>query len=126
MKRHVLLIIILLASSASGQDKPKLIGEIEFFGYSGIDPNKVRAALPFHEKDRFSGETFAAQVELAREAVKQVAGQAPTNMGTVCCDDQGNWIIFIGLSGKTIRYNSPPGGSTRLPENILKLYDQFI
>jgi hypothetical protein len=35
---------------------------IEFFGYSGSDLNKIKAALPFHEKDEFDGETFADKV----------------------------------------------------------------
>ncbi|HEY0320837.1 MAG TPA: HEAT repeat domain-containing protein [Pyrinomonadaceae bacterium] len=127
MKRYLLLIVILLASGAFGQDKPKLIGEIEFFGYSGIDQNKVRAALPFHEQDTFSLETSAKKLEQVGEAVKQVTGQWPTDVANVCCDAQGNWIIFIGLSGKTIRYNPPPtGATTRLPEKIIKLYERFI
>src|SRR5215208_5712019 len=50
---------------------------IEFFGYSGIDSNKVRAKLPFHEKDRFNVEAFGEKIESAREAVKQVIGQVP-------------------------------------------------
>jgi hypothetical protein len=122
----LLLIIFLLAPGASGENQPKLIGEIEFFGYSRIDVNKVRAALPFQEKDPFTLETFGEKLEPAREAVKQVIGQAPTDISPVCCDDQGNWIIFIGLSGKTARYNPLPRGAARLPENILKLYDRFI
>jgi hypothetical protein len=126
MKLQVVLMVILLASSATGQDKPKLIGEIEFFGYSGIDLNKVRAALPFQEKDRFLVETFAEKEEQTREAVKQVIGHAPTDIAPVCCDGQGDWIIFIGLSGETIRDNRPPGATTRLPENILNLYERFI
>ena len=127
MKRYLLLILILFAASiAYGQDKPKLIGEVEFFGYSGIDLNKLRAALPFHETESFIGETFAAKLEPAREAIKQITGRWPTDMTNVCCDDQGNWIVFIGLSGKNISYNPPPKGNTRLPENILNLYERFI
>jgi hypothetical protein len=127
MKHYVVILIIsLLASGAFGQDKPKLIGEIEFFGYSRSDLNKVKAALPFHEKDKFNGETFAGKEEQAREAVKQVTGHAPTDIATVCCDDQGNRIVFIGLSGKNIRYNPLPKGNSRLPDNILNLYDRFI
>ncbi len=68
-KHQVPFTIILLASSCLGQDKPKLIGEIEFFGYSGIDLNKVRAALPFHEKDRFNAETFAEKEEEYSQSV---------------------------------------------------------
>lgn len=126
MTRSLLLIVLLLPPGAFAQDKPKLIGKIEFFGYSGIDLNQVRAALPFHEKDEFSGESFAQKAEQAGEAVKQVTAQRPTDIATICCDGQGHWIIFIGLSGKTIRYNPEPGATTRLPENILNLYDRFI
>jgi hypothetical protein len=126
MKHRVLLIITLLASGAVGQDKPKLIGEIEFFGYSGIDLNKVRAVLPFREGGDFSMETFAANDERAVKAIGQLAGRAPTDLTPVCCDDQGNWIVYIGLSGKTIRYDQPPRSTIRLPENIVNLYDRFM
>lgn len=128
MKHLAFLIIILLASGAIAQDKPKLpklIGEIEFFGLSGIDLNKIRAALPFHEKDEFSGETFPDLAEKTAAAIKQLTGHTPTDINSTCCDAQGNWIIFIGLSGKTIRYNDPPKGTARLPEDVLKLYDRF-
>jgi|SRR5882672_921987 len=72
MKRCLLSLIILLASGAAGQDKPKLIGKIEFFGYAGIDINKLRAALPFHEQDSFIWETFVAQLGPTGAAVKEL------------------------------------------------------
>lgn len=121
-----LLSINLLAYGAPRQDQPRLIGEVEFFGYSKIDLNEVRAALPFHEKDEFNGEAFGEKVEQARQAIKQVIGHPPTDIGIVCCDEKSNWIIFVGLSGKTARYNPLPGGAARLPENMLKLYDRLI
>jgi hypothetical protein len=124
--RRYLLLMIWLASGAFGQDRPKLIGEIEFFGYSGIALNRVRSALPFHEQDGFSAETFAAKAEQGGEAVKQVTGRGPTDIVPICCDDRGDWIIFIGLSGRTIHYNPPPRAATRLPESILNLYERFI
>jgi len=126
MKRCLLSLIILLASGAAGQDKPKLIGKIEFFGYAGIDINKLRAALPFHEQDSFIGETFEAQLEPTGAAVKELTGHWPTDLANVCCEDRGNRVIFIGLAGKPTRYNPPPKGHTRLPNQMLKLYDQFI
>jgi hypothetical protein len=46
MKLYAVLTIALLTSGAFGQDKPKSIGEIEFFGYAGIALDEVRAALP--------------------------------------------------------------------------------
>ena len=125
-KRLLLGWMCLLASTAFGQDKPKLIGEIEFFGYAGSDLQKIRAALPIHEQDAFSLEAFAEKAEQTRAAIKKVTGQAPTDVAPVCCDDGGNWIIYIGLAGKPARYNPPPKAATRLPGNALDLYDRFI
>lgn len=102
------------------------IGEIEFFGYEGIDLNKVRAALPFHEGDEFRFETMAETMERALRAIKQVTGKQPPGLGPTCCDDQGRLIFFIGLSGKTIHYNPSPKGSARLPSSITNLYQQFM
>src|SRR5687768_10856294 len=127
MSRYLLLIILLLLSpGVVGQDQPKLIVEIEFFGYSDTDLIKLRAALPIHERVVFSADTFAGQAEQAGLAIKQVTGRWPTDMTTVCCDGQGNWIIFIGLAGKPIRYNPRPEGTIRLPEQVLSLYGRFI
>ena len=43
MKCVVLLIVLLFAPVIDGQDKPKRIGAIEFYGYVGLDLDKVRA-----------------------------------------------------------------------------------
>jgi hypothetical protein len=129
LKPFLLAISILLASSALPQDKAKRIGEIEFFGYSGIDLDKVRAALPFHEGDEFSiepAEKIRQAKDQACEAVRQVTGHQPTDINFVCCDRQVNWIIFIGLSGKTIGYSPRPEGTARLPKNILDLYTRSM
>lgn len=126
MKASVQLISILLASGALAQNKATRIGEIEFFGSSGIDLNKVRAALPFNEGDEFSIETVQEKVRLAIEAVKQVTGRPPTDIAPTCCDNQGNWIVYIGVSRRTMRYNPLPNGNTRLPKNILDLYERFM
>src|ERR1043165_6932214 len=128
MNRCLLLyiILILLAHNVSAQERPKLIGEIEFFGYAGIDPDKVRAALPFHEQENFVGEEYAAKQEQAYNAIKSLTGRYPTGINNVCCDKRGNWIIFIGLSGKTFPYRPKPNGTARLPEKILDMYERFM
>ncbi|HEX8890203.1 MAG TPA: HEAT repeat domain-containing protein [Pyrinomonadaceae bacterium] len=128
MKHFLLLciILILLAHNFSAQDKPKLIGEIEFFGYAGIDPDKVRAVLPFHEQENFVGEEYAGKLEQAYNAIKSLTGRYPTGINNVCCDKRGNEIIFIGLSGKTIPHRPKPNGTARLPEKILEMYERFM
>ncbi|HEV8486560.1 MAG TPA: hypothetical protein VGV87_23645 [Blastocatellia bacterium] len=128
VKAFILVIIIVLRSSALAQDKEKRIGEIEFFGSAGIiDLNKVRAALPFHEGDEFRIETEGEKVRHSiEEAVKQVTGHRPTDIAPTCCDNQGNWIIYIGVSRKAIVYNPQPKGATRLPKTTLELYERFM
>ena len=126
MKHRLLLLLILLAPSAVGQDRPKLVGEVEFFGYAGIDTVKLRAALPFQEQDKFVEETFVSQLESAGAAVKKGAGRYPTDLANVCCDERGDRVIFIGLDGKTIRYNPPPKGHIRLPDRMLGLHDRSL
>jgi len=125
----VVAIGLLLASGVIAQDKAKRIGEIEFFGYSGIDLDKVRAALPFHEGDEFSieaADAFGQTKDQVRDSVRQVTGHGPTDIASVCCDKQGTWIIFIGLSGKTISYDPQPHGTARLPKDILDLYERAM
>lgn len=102
------------------------IGEIEFFGYAGIDLDKVRRALPFHEGGEFRFETLVETMDQALRAIKQVTGKELSGLGPTCCDDQGNLIFFIGLSGKTIHYNPVPKGAARLPSSITNLYQQFM
>jgi hypothetical protein len=57
--------------------------------------------------------------------VQQVTGYPPTDISLGCCDRQGNWTVYLGLSGKLIRDNPPPQGAARLPESALNLYQRF-
>jgi hypothetical protein len=125
MKLYALLTIALITSSAFGQDRPKRIGEIEFFGYAGIALDEVRAALPFREGDEFSFETVEEKVKQAQEAVKRATGHPPTNLNLGCCDNQGDLTIFIGLSGKLMRHDPRPKGKTRLPKSAIRMYERF-
>jgi hypothetical protein len=125
MKLYALFTIALIISSAFGQDKPKRIGEIEFFGYAGIALDEVRAALLFHEGHEFSIETVEEKIRQAQEAVKRVTGHPPTGVNLGCCDNQGDWILFIGLSGKSMRHNPRPKGKTLLPVSAIRMYERF-
>jgi hypothetical protein len=124
-KRYLLLLLISLASVASGQDKPIRIGKIELFGYSKVDPDKVRAALPFREGDPVSQETSAQEFERAQKSVERVTGNAPTEIAPICCDGQGNLIIYIGLSGNPMRHLPRPKANSRLPANAIHLNEQL-
>lgn len=128
MKRSLLLLIFLLAGVASAQEQqPIRIGEIEFYGAAGVDSERLRAALPFREGEMMSKETGAPEkIEQAKQAIKQLTGRAPTEIATICCDDRGGLIVFIGLSGQPMRYSLPPKGTARFPASVDKLFDEWF
>ena len=131
MKRLVLLIVLSLAPITPGQDKHNRIGEIDFYGYAGLDLDQIRAALPFREGEELPGSDDALFDALSRfrESVKRVTGKAATDVAPVCCDAQGYTMIYIGLPGnsmKNVPYNSAPKGKLRLPSEAVNLYEQSM
>lgn len=135
MKTLLVLIASLLTLTAAGriktaaaqaEQRPARVDFIDFYGYGGLDVDKVRGALPFHE-----GETFPSVSALVgmrprmEEAVLRAAGRPATDVEAVCCDAQGNWLLFIGLPGSSSRsfpYNPAPTGALRLPPQVVELY----
>jgi hypothetical protein len=131
MKLYSLLIAFLFVFVAFGQDTQRRIGEIEFYGRAGLDLNKIQAALPIHEGDAFtpSPDVILNTVNRVNEAVRHVTGRAATDVAPVCCDAQGNWILYIGLPGNSIRsfrYNPTPRRALRLPPEVVELYQQTM
>lgn len=131
MRLLLLLIILSLAATTFGQEQPRRIGAIDFYGYGSLDPDKLRAALPLREGDIFpdSADAHLDAINRINEAVKRATGHAPTDVAPLCCDAQGNWMIYIGWPGSSIKsmpYNPAPKGTLRLPANILSLYQQTM
>jgi hypothetical protein len=130
-KHRSLTVAALFSLVVLAQDQPARIGEIEFFGYSGIDLAAVRSALPIHEGDtlELSDETVGKVLAQIKDAVHHVTGHDPTDIDPVCCDDKGQWMIYIGLGGNStgrFRYNAAPSGSARLSLDGLALYRQAM
>ncbi|MGB9181595.1 MAG: hypothetical protein WCB68_20365 [Pyrinomonadaceae bacterium] len=126
MRRYLLLLILLAAPAIYGQDKPIHIGEIEFFGYSGVNPDTVRAALPVHEGDEISRAVWQEKVGEVQLALREVIGHAPTDVASICCNRQGNLSIFIGIAARPLSYLPKPLGTAQLPSSIVKLYEQSL
>ena len=107
--------LLLLAAAESTR-----VGSIDFFGYGGLDLEQVRASLPIRVGGTLS--------EHAREEVKKAVGQAAT-VSFICCNQRGDWLVYIGLAGKTahaVRYNPAPTGDARLPKPGLEVYDRAM
>ena len=105
------------------------IGTIEFFGTSGIDVQRVRSVLPVHEQDALSEDQMADVRNRLSKAIENAIGHAPTDVSLVCCNEQQNLMVYVGLGGKNtarISLLPPPKGSACLPEQALSVYDQAM
>jgi hypothetical protein len=116
------LLVALLASAVFAQPKRLRIGDIEFYGYAGINLESMRARLAVHEGD----EVTEDQIEGVMGRVKQ-ALQA-SGVEAVCCDAKMGLTLYIGLRGKSardVKYDRAPKGDARLPDAILTIDKQF-
>jgi hypothetical protein len=129
MKALAALLIILFVGSALAQEKPLVVGAIEFFGYAGLDLERIKAALPLREGDGLAIQDFPATREKINQSVKRETDHGTTSIAFACCDNHGNLIIFVGLPGASTRpakYNTAPKGSARLPRSILDIYERAM
>lgn len=119
------------AASQAGQAQPEpkiKIGGIYFFGYQadGLDVAKIRDALPVH-----SGQELNPKEKIGpgiRTAVEKLTGHPPTDIALVCCDQKGDYWLYIGLAGKSYKpttYNPAPQGAARLPADAVKLEEEW-
>ena len=116
---------LLLLAPHVNQSQSFVIGEISFFGYSGLPVERVRSSLPFHEGDTVALEDVDRVKREINQSVSRSLGSSATDVAVTCCDHQGKLIIFIGLPGKSQRnfqYNPAPRGSAKLPQVMLDLY----
>ena len=123
----IIFIVVFAACVMLGQEQPHRIGSIDFFGYAGLNLNPIKATLPLHVGDQFPG--AAETREGIKKAVTSVIGRPPTDVAPVCCDAHGNFMIYVGLPGDSIKppkYNPLPTGKTRLPAKIVDLYQQTM
>jgi hypothetical protein len=107
------------------------LGEIDFFGYKGVDLAAIRSALPFHEGDLFPPAKAKSSDDLKRqvsERIKQVIGRAPTDVSFVCCDSNQRFMVYIGLPGESYRalaFNPAPVGDVRFPKAATALRQEL-
>jgi hypothetical protein len=102
------------------------VGAIDFYGYGGIDIDKLREALPVHIGDKFpSYEAERAMSPKIKEAISKVTGRPAVAVLNVAV--QGQYLIYIGLSGTTMKkfpLNPQPQGSVQLPQRLVDVYNK--
>ena len=100
------------------------IGAIDFFAYSGVDIDALRSSLTIRPGDPWTGETN----QLVRSEIEELLGRRSSDIAAVCCDEDGNRIVYIGLAdspGPSVRLNPQPTDPGELDADILNLYDRF-
>src|SRR5579864_1512327 len=105
------------------------IGEIDFFGYGGIDLSKLRAAFPARVGQELTTADFSSLRQKITDSVQSVAGKPVTDASFVCCDESGHWMMYIGLSGTTSKplvLNDLPKDTAALPQSALDLNHQMM
>ena len=115
------VLLVLLGTTLPARDR---IASIEFFGYKGIDVDALRNSLPFH-----GGVGLSSDMEIqARAAVKRVTGGGITDFQKVCCTDDGDSVVFIGLaesSSRIFRLNGQPHSATMASAELAALYQRM-
>lgn len=112
--------VLTFAAGLSARDK---IAVIEFFGYKGIDVEKVRQSLPAHPGDPIRDDVRKA----VRSTVRRVLGRDATDVAGVCCIGDGDTAVFIGLPGESSRkvaHDPAPSGEAPVAKELASLYDR--
>jgi hypothetical protein len=130
-KAQAVLTLFIFATSLPANDR---IGIIDFFGYKGYDIARLRTAIPYRVGDPLlvtpeNLETIADVRQGINYGVQAVTHHPATDVAMVCCDVHGDWEIYIGIDGRsirTIRRNREPKGPARLPAEPLQLYAQYM
>ncbi|WP_158941794.1 hypothetical protein [Granulicella sp. S190] len=101
------------------------IGQINFFGYGGINIKPIEAALPIQIGTVLSVETLESTQGLLEQRIRTVLGHEPTNIDFVCCDENHHLLVYIGLGGTTSQnpsFHPIPKGTDSLQPAALRLY----
>lgn len=104
------------------------IGQINFFGYGGIDLQPIEAALPIQVGAVLKIEALESTQGLIEQRIRNVIGHGPTNIDFVCCDENHHLLVFIGLGGTTSHkpsYHPIPKGTDSLQPAALRLYQDL-
>ena len=102
LKYFSLLLLLIFPSLNRGQTtstKPLSleVGQINYFGYAGVDLDSVRARLPLSVGDSLTLTTFAQEQASISQEIQGVTGRPPTDLAVLCCDDHHHLLVYVGL-----------------------------
>ncbi len=100
------------------------IGAVDFFAYAGVDIDALRTDLTIRP-----GAPWTSDInQLVKSEINKLLGRSPSDVVSVCCDEDGNRMVYIGLgegSGSRFQLNPEPTDLRELHDDLLLLYDRF-
>lgn len=100
------------------------IGIIDFYGTGNLNITDLGNKITVKEGD--------ALAQIDREAIiknlKTYPGVKQTHLTTVCCDEKGRSVLFIGVSDKDVLpnpYNKTPTSKIDLPKELVDASEKF-
>jgi hypothetical protein len=108
----------------SKQDQHRTIAKIDFFGYGHFDVLKLRSVLPIRPGESIEQGDWTRYRSKIDDAIRSQTGKPPTDVARVCCDENGNSVLYIGVAGTSsvaVQHKPAPTGEERMPAAALKL-----
>jgi len=122
--RSVQLILALLLLPSLALAQAPLIGVIDFYGLREVSEDRVRELLGTAE----GGELPDSRID-AEEAIQQISGVVRARLEAICCDDEGQAILYVGIEERGAPHfevREPPTGIVLLPESVHESYAGFL
>jgi hypothetical protein len=118
------LVGVFLAKGAFAEAPNHRVSAIFFFGYGGLDLDKIKPSLPVHVGDNWSSESIAR----LSKSIETLTGHKPTDIAAITYKND-NLVLYIGLPGSSshsLSYNAEPTGDSHLPQAVEGLYKQAV
>jgi hypothetical protein len=98
---YLLCLVLPSSVAASKSDESTVIASVDFFGYGKFDVVKLRSSLPVQAGNSLNRSEWTAYRSRIEAAVRARTGKRTTDVALLCCNEQGNSMIYIGVAGAT-------------------------
>jgi hypothetical protein len=117
--------VLVLALSAQAQtfSVPR-IGTIEYYGIHKLSEQRISKPLGLHP-----GDPLPPSKGDIEDRLEKVPGVVQARLEAVCCQPDGNAILFVGIEEKSaphFAFRSAPAGDAGLPQEIVDAYQKMV
>lgn len=115
--------VLAIAARAQTFGVPR-IGAIEYYGVHKLATQRIAKPLGLQPGDALP--PSKADIE---ERLEKIPGVVQARLEAVCCQPDGNAILFVGIEEKSaphFAFRSPPAGDAVLPADIIESYAKLM